>query len=668
MKLDRTDLKVGILLVLLCLVVYQQAWFNEFLEWDDNVYVTNNKYVQQGLTPSSLAYAWTTFDSGNYIPLTWLSYELDVTLFGVDSRSFHAVNLAWHIVNCVLLFRVLRQYTGSIARSTVVASLFAVHPLHVESVAWISERKDVLSTCCLLLTLLAYHRYVRQPSRMSYAAVCVWFALGLLAKSMLVTLPVLLLIIDIWLLDRLETDSVATETTPVPPREPADLNLPAPPHALPSIQPAAAPRYSQHGLLALCLEKVPLLLLSLACAVVTVGAQGTAGAFQMHGRLPLVYRLGNSVQSYAWYVTKTLWPFGLSPFYPHPLRNLSPAAVASGALLLVVVSVGVYLSGRRLRIITFGWLWFLISLIPVIGLVQVGVQAHADRYAYVPHIGLLVLIVWQAQAWCSRLPGGPWVARTAAWTAIACCSALSWLQVPVWHDTEALWRQALRVDPDNELAHYELSKAIARDRGPQPECFVHLRAVLKHPEHRDLAWHGLGNLYEQQGDLQQAAEQYRQAIQANPRHARASLDLAAIQRKLHDQGGAYETLRAYAAFNPPGPEVWTRLGFAQMGMNRLADAVDSFSRAVQADPQNFASRTNLGLALWQQGQLQAAKEQLLAAVRLAPADANAHVNLGSVLATLGDRQTAIEHFQEALKLNPQDQDARQRLSQLTPAP
>ena len=203
MKLDRTDLKVGILLLLLCLVVYQQAWFNEFLEWDDNVYVTNNKYVQQGLTPSSLAYAWTTFDSGNYIPLTWLSYELDVTLFGVDSRYFHAVNLAWHIVNCVLLFRVLRQYTSSIARSTVVASLFAVHPLHVESVAWISERKDVLSTCCLLLTLLAYHRYVRQPSRMSYAGVCVWFALGLLAKSMLVTLPVLLLIIDIWLLNRL---------------------------------------------------------------------------------------------------------------------------------------------------------------------------------------------------------------------------------------------------------------------------------------------------------------------------------------------------------------------------------------------------------------------------------------------------------------------------------
>jgi Flp pilus assembly protein TadD len=565
----------GIVLLVITVIAYAEVLENGFVKFDDDTYVTNNPHTLAGLSRDGFRYAWTTFDLGNWIPVTFLSYQLDVTLFGVDAAGFHATSLGLHCSNVLLLFLWLVRVTGSQWRSLTVAALFAVHPLHVESAAWIAERKDVLSTFWLLVALFAYENYAQQFAVKWYLATTAAFVLGLLSKSMLVTLPLLLLLIDIWPLARW-TGASGTSVSGIG---------------------ANGRTYPRRTSRQLVLEKLPLLAISLADGIVTIIAQPKMSI----ASLPFSYRFGNSLAGYGWYIAKTFWPTDLSVLYLHPMKNLDSGAVALAALLLVTISLHVGLAGSRRSHLLFGWLWFLIALLPVIGLIQVGTQAHADRYSYIPHIGLLVMIVWEGQYWLDRIPAGRLIAGAAAVGATAACISMTMSQVAVWRNADTLFAQALSVDPDNWVVH-ELVGGLRLRTGQFDEAYEHYRLVLKaRPKHSD-ALSNLAGIYQWHGERALAEDYYRQALAANAGNATALHSLVALLKR----------------------------------QDRIADASDVLEAYIQQQPDDAAAHFQLGIVLENAGELKAARDHFGAAFKLKPLDNDARQHLHAVEKRLGD--------------------------------
>ncbi len=445
----RLPLLLGAALALLTLAAYLPTLHNGFVNLDDGLYVTGNPHVQQGITGASVAWALTANVANNWHPLTLLSHLLDCQLFGLDAAGHHAMSLLLHLANVLLLFAVLRRLTGAVWRSAAVAALFAVHPAHVESVAWVAERKDVLSALFWLLAMAAYGRYARHPSLDRYLLVALAMALGLAAKPMVVTLPFALLLLDVWPLERLGL-----------------------------------------GWKRLTVEKLPLLALSAASSLVTLRYQRTSLA--PLGLDPWSLRLANAAVSYAAYLGKLLLPRNLAVFYPIPLAIPAGKVAAAAALLAILTALAVR-TARKAPWLLVGWLWFLGTLVPVIGLVQVGRQAMADRYTYIPSIGLFVAIVWGIAGLIGESSRRRAIIykATAAAVAIALLAAGTWMQAGTWRDSVALYRHALAVTRDNYVAHLGLAKAL----------------VAK-------------------GDGAGAAEQYRAALALRPGliEARAGLD------------------------------------------------------------------------------------------------------------------------------------------------
>lgn len=625
-------------LVAVTLAAFAGVLQNDFVNFDDDVYVTQNPYTAKGLSRAGFRYAWSTFDSGNWIPLTFLSYQLDVTLFGLRPAAFHATSLALHIANVVLLFVWLVRATGSSWRSLAVAALFAVHPLHVESVAWVAERKDVLSAFWLLIALLAYLRYATRPAAGWYLAMCAAFALGLLSKSMLVTLPLLLLLIDVWPLQRWV--------------------------ARPPIE-ATARRYPQRTARQLFVEKSPLFALALLDGAITIVAQGSGEttALTSLARLPLDIRVGNSVVGYGWYIARTLWPTDLSVLYVHPLKNLAWGPVAMAAVLLTGISLYVGMNGLRRSHLWFGWLWFLIALLPVIGLLQVGTQAYADRYSYIPHIGLFLLIVWESWHWLSRVPAGRSVAGVTAAVATAVCVWLTTSQVTVWRNADTLFAHALAVDPKNWYAHL-LVGDLRLKAGHPDEAFEHFQLVLKErPGHSD-ALNNLGWIHQGRKEWAVAERYYRQALAGDPRHATAMHNLVSLlkqQNRIADAAGLLET---YTAKRPEDTKMHSELGLLYARQGKMEAARRQFSQVITIAPDDVAARNNLALALAQLGRAPEARSHLEIVLLQQPDNANAHVNLGDLLENAGELAAARDHFSAALKLEPQDAEVRQRLEAL----
>ena len=454
------------LLALLTLAVYLPVLAHGFIRFDDPYYVTRNPGVQAGLTWEGIAWALTANVASNWHPLTLLSHMLDCELFGMDPMGHHLTSLLLHTASVVLLFEVLRRMTGSVWRSAAVAALFAIHPTHVESVAWIAERKDVLSGFFWMLTLLAWERYVRQPSRKRYAAVALALAAGLLSKPMVVTLPFVLLLLDVWPFER----KIRVK------------------------------------------EKLPLFALAAASCVVTVIAQ--SGAIGMASRFPMNLRLANAVLSYVKYLGKTLVPTRLAVFYPMPAEF--PAwKVAGAALLLVLLTV---LALRAPRYVTVGWLWFLGTLVPVIGIVQVGGQAMADRYLYLPSIGLFLIAVW----------GFP---RKAFWIPVLLALAITTrLQLRHWQDSESLFRHAAAVTEGNFIAHLHLAQ-IHADRGERGPALEHFRTTLEIRPGMWQAQASLGNTLRRWGRPDKALPHLRNAVRLRPHDPRLRQALAEAQRE-----------------------------------------------------------------------------------------------------------------------------------------
>jgi Flp pilus assembly protein TadD len=585
---DGAEVRRTVALCLVLLTVTAAAFgmvlANQFVNFDDPVYVTANEQVQRGLSVAGVRWAFTSTEALNWHPLTWLSLQLDQQLYGKSAWGFHLTNLLLHLANSLLLFLFLQRLTGAFWRSALVAALFALHPLHVESVAWVAERKDVLSTFFGMLTFCAYLYYVRRPTLRRYLLVPLALALGLMAKPMLVTWPFLLLLLDWWPLRRLAL------RRPVP--EPA------------------APLTLVLG------EKLPLLIISAASCALTVVAQQTGGAIETFEHVPAAARLSNAVVSYVQYLSKTIWPVGLAPFYPHPLDSLPWWQVAASGLVLVGVTVLALVLARSRPYLLVGWLWFLGTLVPVIGLVQVGEQALADRYTYVPLIGLFLAFAWGLGDVLARWPRLRFVLVPFATGLLLSCFFGTWLQVRCWHDSRSLWARALAVTADNAVARNNLGDAILTEGKDPAAAEEHFRAAVRRRPEFLRAAINLGLALDRQGKIEDAIACYRKVLETYPGHARTRNNLAIDLAKNGNMEEAIREMFEAIRLDPDFAEGRNNLAFALARQGRLEEALTHQRECVRLEPRSPQYHRNLAYLLRQQGDTAAAEEEELVARRL----------------------------------------------------
>jgi tetratricopeptide (TPR) repeat protein len=519
----RRELLICLGLLLAVAAVFGQVAGHQFVSYDDRVYLTENWVVRGGLTLDGIRWAFTTTRDANWFPLTWLSHMLDVTLFGSHPAGHHLMNVAIHGVTTVLLFLFWARATGAVWPSALLAALFALHPLRAESVAWAAERKDVLAALFWLLTMHAYLRYSRSPGVGRYLAVAGLFALGLMCKPMLVTLPFVLLLLDWWPLQRFRPVAGNAAGTAPPPMG------------------------------RLLLEKLPLLLLALCSGILTYLVQQRGGAVSSLDQVPFWSRLANALVSYGVYLRQLLWPSGLAVFYPFDHRQPVWQAVLAGTGLLAatILLLGQW---RRRPWLAVGWLWYLGTLVPVIGLVRIGAQSHADRYTYLPSVGALLVLVWGGQELCKR-PGRRWLTVTLAAGVLIAAGLLTTLQLRHWQDTVTLFRRAVAVTSGNWLAHNNLAAELIR-RGELNEAMWHLeRALASRPDY-DSAYANLGIAYINLRQPDRAVAALRTAVRLNPRETTAWYRLGVTLARLGDLAGARE---AYDRLLPLDPAQAARL-------------------------------------------------------------------------------------------------------------
>ncbi len=677
-------------LALATLVVFLPVARQGFVNYDDSDYVTENAHVQSGLTWANVVWAFTTGHASNWHPLTWLSHMLDCQLFRTKAGPQHLVSAGFHIANALLLLLLLRRMTGALWRSALVAALFALHPLHVESVAWASERKDVLSAFFFLLTLGAYVRYVEMrrargeetgqemeedesevrgprsegnpksevrnskssnggpepgcgntqhaprdtrhasrflilPSSVFYLLSLVLFALGLMSKPMLVTLPCVLLLLDYWPLRRFELSTL-------------------------NPQPST--------LLRLMAEKAPFFLLAAASSVITFIVQRKGGAVSTS--LSLGGRIANALVSYVRYVGKMFWPVDLSILYPHPGRWPAWQVIASAAWLLAIFVAVLWLARRR-PYLAVGWLWFCGMLVPAIGLIQVGIQSMADRYTYLPLIGLFIMLVWGIG---ELVPERPWRGQALAIASVSmltACALLTARQIQYWRDSEALFAHAVQVTRDNYLAYNNLGFYLS-GQGRTAEAMENYRLSLKiNPAYED-ALNNLGYALAGQNKYLDAIPLYEAALRIRPNHAEVHNNLG---NALSETGKIDEAIQHYLIAlgqKPDHADAHNNLGIALAMKGKLDEAIPHFQAAIRAKPGYASAHSNLGNALAVQHKLDDAIKEYKEALRLKPEDAQAHNNLGNALAEQGKIVEATEHYRQALRLNTDNPEAHFNLA------
>jgi protein O-mannosyl-transferase len=560
----------------LTLAAYVPVFWNGFTNFDDDTYVTENPHVRSGPTPESLVWAFTTARAANWHPLTWISHMIDWRLYGAEPRGHHLTSLLLHLANVILLFLLLDRATGASRESAFVAALFAVHPLHVESVAWIAERKDVLSALFGLWSVWAYVSYTRAPSARRMALVAAALAAGLMAKPMLVTLPFCLLLLDVWPLER------------------ASL-----------------------GVRRLIVEKIPLFGLSVASSVTTFLVQRHGGAMSPIDRYPMGLRIENAVVSYAAYLGKAVWPAALAPFYPHAAVPPSSGIIAAAALLLVAVTLAAWRLRKDHPYLLTGWLWYIGTLVPVIGLVQVGKQRMADRYMYLPSIGLFIIAAWGTAAFGRRWPrrAGPWLFAAAAMV-VAALASLTWTQARVWHDSITLFTHDIRVVGPNATAEVDLGAALESDGKTDLALGRYEEAIGIDPGNR-AANNRIAGILVQRGDLDGAIAHYETALGATRHDPDTLSNLGVALAKGGRLQEAIERFReALAAATEDSAAIHTNLGNALYLTGQVDDAIAAYREAIRLDPRDAETFENLGIALHRSGRDPEARAALVAARRL----------------------------------------------------
>ena len=574
------------------LFVYAQLRHHAFLGFDDPEYVTDNPPVLAGLTWHGGVWAFTSGRAGNWHPITWLSHMLDVQAYGAHAGPHHLTSLVFHLANTLLLFALFLRMTGFVHRSAVVAALFAIHPLHVESVAWVAERKDVLSTLLWLATMWAYVSYVRVPRASRYLVVVLTFAVGLMAKPMLVTLPFVLLLVDLWPLERVAL----------------------------GVEARSAWRR-------LIREKLPLIALAGVSSVVTFVVQRREGAVVELEAIPWGLRVANSAVSYVAYLSKMVWPAHLAAYYPYP-KSLPPWQVLGAVVLLTGVTLVVTRQARRRPYLLVGWLWFLVTLVPVIGLVQVGLQSMADRYTYVPLVGIFLLVVWGTVDVLGSWKYGRWALALAGTLVILAYAAAANTQAAYWRDGVALWTRTLELTTDNYLAE-----------------------------------NNLGFELKNAGRIDEAIGHYRQALRIKPNVAitRNNLGIALVDRGNVDEAIVQfaESLRI-----APSERAQNNLGIALAQQERLDESVAHFNEAIRLKPDFAEPYNNLGVVLGRKGDIVQAAAEFAEAVRLRPTYGDAHINLALALKAQGRTGDAVQHVRTALELASSDPVSRRKLDEL----
>jgi len=691
--------------IILCLVVgtlliYWPVNKSEFVNYDDTDFVTSNPHVQAGLTPESFQWAWHSEVARNWHPITMLSHMLDCQLWNLNAGRHHFTNLLLHIANTVLLFLLLRLMTGALWRSAFVAALFAWHPLHVESVAWVAERKDVLSTFFLFLTFCAYVLYTRGKSMKFYALAILLFALGLMSKPMVVTAPFVMLLLDYWPLGRMRSSE----------KQQWDWRI--------------------------ILEKLPFFAMSAVLCVITYEIQKNGGAMMGDSSLPLGARLENAVISYVRYIGKMFWPENLAGLYLRPGGwHLWQAVLA--AVILVIVSIIAIKEWERRPWLLVGWCWYLGVLVPVIGIVQVGMQTMADRFTYVPLVGLFIIVAWGAQeaatAW--RLPD--FTLAIAAAIPLTSSMFLTARQVGYWKNSEALFTRMIAVTDNNFMAHYNLANLYSRQQrtgealanyqmaveeepnyadahnnygglllelkrydeaiknyadaariNPQYIYFLNLanaladaasarhdtnqfalavsaygEAVKRNPQSTE-ARVNLALTWEAQGRDAEAVAAYREALQINPDVEPAHFSVAEILARLGKIDEAIPEYRAAIQLNPNHVESFNGLGVCYAMKNDMSDAETQFRKVIELQPGNSGANGNLGNVLAAQNRMDEAIQYYQAALRLNPRDYQTEFNLGLSLARRGQRDEAKTHYRQALRLKPDYEAAQQALQDM----
>ena len=576
------------LLIATNLIIYAQTIRHDFINLDDDVYVVGNRILHDGMSARMIQWAFTTFHAANWHPLTWISHALDFEMFGLWAGGHHLTNVLLHCVNSLLTFVVFHRLTNEMWRSAAVAALFAVHPLHVESVAWVAERKDVLSTMFWLLTMFFYALYVKDGEKRKWLwLTIVMLGLGLMAKSMLVTLPFALLLLDYWPLGRLKW------------------------------QPSEGIAKLRAEILPLVREKLPLFALAIAAAVVTFVAQKSGGAVQQLENLPSGNRISNTVAAYLSYLVAFFWPFNLGVYYPLQIGGRPPWQVVAALVVLTSISFFVWRTGRTRRYLLFGWLWFLGTLVPVIGLIQVGGQSMADRYTYVPYFGLFVIVVWGAAELFARLN----LPTTAAGALIAAVLIVftftSWQQVKRWRDSKTLFEHTLAVTENNLLMEYKLGVVFGREGRPQ-DAEAHFAKALS-------IWPGFYEALLNMGVALTAQRRWEEAATFYDRALRV---------------------------RPTSVEVLVNKASALAQQGKFDNALPVLEQALRIDPNNADAHTNLGLVFLRQGKAAEAMPHLEQATVLNPNSAEAHNNLGLALLMQRNNAAAIQAFQRALSINP----------------
>ena len=613
-------------LAILTIAVFAPVAGHGFIDLDDPGYVAENAHVAAGITASGVVWAFTTGHAANWHPLTWLSHMADVAMFGMTPGAHHLVNVALHLANSLLLLWVFWRLTSAPWASALVAAIFALHPLHVESVAWIAERKDVLSTLFWMLTMWAYIAYARRPAWPRMALVVFCFALGLLAKPMLVTLPFVLLLIDYWPLSRTPTWQ-------------------------------------------LVIEKLPLFACALVSSIVTFVVQRQGGAVSTLDVVPIDVRLGNALIAYVTYLRKMVWPVDLAPFYTYP-RHLDAAAVVGAALLLTTFTALALRSARRRPYLLVGWLWYLGTLVPVIGLVQVGTQAMADRYTYVPMIGIAIAVVWAAREWWPRYRTA---LATAAFTAVALMAIATSFQVRHWQDSVTLWRHTVAVAPDNYRARNSLGAALG-NQGLTSEAIVQFTEALRLDPDVSQSFHihhNLGRALSDLGKVDEAIGHFKEALRQQPNYPEAHNNLGLALSRQGQHTAAIAEFRLALEDRPGFAPAVANLarahndfGFSLLARGLTTDAIREYSEALRVQPDFALAFDNRGFALAASGQMPEAIRDFREAVRLDPRLPSARHHLGIALAAVGEWAEAQQQLTTALELDPNNEGARRALAKV----
>jgi protein O-mannosyl-transferase len=618
---------ISLILILLTTAIYWQVQGFDFVNYDDTEYVSENPHIQKGVSSDSILWALTTCYFSNWHPLTWMSYMLDFQLFGLWAGGFHFVNLLFHLVNALLLFFLFRKMTGQIWQSGFLAIVFALHPLHVESVAWVSERKDVLSAFFWILTIHAYLRYVGRPVWNTYVYVVIFFVMGLMSKPMVVTLPFVLLLLDFWPLRRFGLDAQENK-----------LNL---------------------KISGLIREKIPLFLLTLVSAGITFYAQKHGGAVRSFDHLPLDKRLANITISYIDYITKFIYPNKLAIFYPYP--DMIPWWKIISAIMTLALLTGLAIRFmHRSRYVIVGWLWFLGTLVPVIGLIQVGSQSMADRYMYLPMIGLSIIVAWGFPDLLAPIRRKRAVIGAMAVIIIPIASAITWRQIGYWQNSITLFSHAVKTMPDNILAHAKLGETLSK-QGKFMQAIAHYKFVLKKkPTHHD-ALINMGLTLLNMKNPSEAIGFFNQVLEIKQDDSQA---LRLTGYAMAAQGNYEKAIPYYEialSIEPSNSELYFLMGIAYNALANQTLAVKCYQKAIELKPDDTPASINLGNIYYRNGQMDLAGNIYRYALQHEPTNPDLLSKLGVVALGMGQIDRALKFFNQALSIRPDHPESQKGL-------